>query len=185
MKAIFTLGIMVALLGAFDPFERPFSEFRSSLEKNEYIGAYKSLRTAMAIFWSRTPLLLQNVQFVKSEDNSYGIYEPRDGETFVLDEIIYLYMEPIGYTLKRNQEGYYEFGFNADFILEDENGTVLGGQNDFATPHFNSWNFNSEVSLTFNYILKGLTPGKYKIVTHVRDALSDQKATIEKWVTIQ
>jgi hypothetical protein len=97
---------------------------------------------------------------------------------------MYLYLEPVGYTLRKNLQGKYEFGFNVDFSLESESGGVLGGQKDFAHMPFSSWNYNTEVALTSTYTFSGLEKGKYKIVTTVRDAGSDRTATCEKWFTI-
>jgi hypothetical protein len=122
---------------------------------------------------------------VNSDDNTFGIYEPKEGNTFESGEPIYLYMEPIGYRFKKSQKGFYEFGFTADFTLEDENGNILGGQKDFADLNFTSWNCNTEIALTFTYTFTGFDQGKYKVVTHVEDAYSDKDATIENWFYIR
>ena len=139
----------------------------------------------MELFWENTPLLLRNARFVKDDDNSYGIYEPKDGNSFASGERLYLYLEPIGYAFKNNPEGYYEFGFTADFTLEDDKGNELGSQKGFANLNFNSWNHNTEVSVTFTYTFTGFDKGKYKVVTHVMDAYSGKSATVAKWFYIQ
>jgi hypothetical protein len=160
------------------------TQFGAALEKQDYQVALSSLRSAIESYWSVTPLLIQNLRFVKSDGNTYGIYEPRESDDFAAGEPIYLYFEPFGYTLKKNPQGRYEFGFKVDFSLESESGKVLGGQKDFGSPAFSSWNFNTEVALTFTYTFDGLDKGKYKVVTTVRDAGSDKSATCEKWFTI-
>jgi len=169
---------------ASDSFEKAFSQFRSSLDEEEYLKAFMSLHSSLRLFWEKTPLLLNNVQFVKSDDNTFGIYEPREEDSFRIDEPIYLYIEPIGYIIKENPESLYEFGFLADFTIESEEGIILGGQKDFAKLDFKSWNFNTEITLTFTYTISGLDHGKYKIVTQVRDKFSDKKATTENWIYI-
>ena len=93
-------------------------------------------------------------------------------------------MEPAGYTVKKNDAGKYEFGFNADMSVENEKGEILGGQKDFAKMEFSSWNFNTEICLTFTYTYSGLEKGRYKIVTIVRDVRSDKSAAIENWFSI-
>jgi len=162
-----------------------FTQLGAALEKQDFAAALSSLRSANESYWVMSPLLLQNPKFVKSDGNTYGIYEPKESDEFASGEAIYLYLEPFGYTLKKNLAGKYEFGFNVDFSLESESGEILGGQKDFASLPFSSWNFNTEVALTFTYTFSGLDKGKYKIITQVSDANSAKKATIEKTITIE
>lgn len=121
----------------------------------------------------------------KGDNNSYGIYEPKENDVFTAGEPIYLYVEPAGYAETRNPAGYFEFGFKVDFQVVDDSGTVLGGQTDFAVLPFKSWNVNTEMSLTFTYTLSGLEKGKYKIITQVSDMHSAKKATNEKGFAIE
>jgi len=167
-----------------DSFELAFTEFRNSMSAQDYLKAVLSLRSSLAMFWAKSPLILHNTRFVKGADNSYGIYDPKEGSDFADGEPVYLYIEPVGYTLNKSAEGFYEFAFKADFQLMDDAGKALGGQNDFANLSFQSWNFNTEVALTFTYTFSGLAKGKYKIVTTVKDAYSDKKTTIENWFNI-
>jgi len=68
--------------------------------------------------------------------------------------------------------------------VENEKGEILGGQKDFARMEFSSWNFNTEICLTFTYTYSGLDKGRYKMVTTVRDVRSDKTATIESWFSV-
>jgi hypothetical protein len=160
------------------------NQFGSSLEKKEFAAAYQFLRSVLVDFWSASSLLLQNVKFVKGDNNTFGIYEPKPNEEYAAGEPMYLYMEPAGYVVKKNDQGKYEFGFNTDMSLENEKGEILGGQKDFAKMAFSSWNFNTEICLTFTYTFSGLAKGRYKIVTTVHDARSDKIATTENWFSI-
>jgi len=168
-----TAGMMTAI-----------SQFGEALGKNDFAAAYQSLRSVLVDFWGASPLILQNVKFVKSDTNTFGIYEPKAGEEYAAGEPMYLYMEPAGYTVKKNDQGKYEFGFAADMSVENEKGEILGGQKDFAKMEFSSWNFNTEICLTFTYTYSGLEKGRYKIVTTVRDVRSDKTAAIENWFSI-
>ncbi len=167
------------------PFDTSFSAFKSAFETKDYGKALANLRSLMGSFWAEAPLVLENPKFVKGENNSYGIYEPRENEVFTAGEPIYLYMEPAGYAMTGNPAGYFEFGFKVDFQVVDEGGTVLGGQTDFATLPFKSWNASTEMSLTFTYTLSGLEKGKYKVITQVSDMHSAKKATVEKGFAIE
>ena len=181
VSTLFTLSSGQAC-GAFD---EPFTRFKNEFEEKDYYAAYETLHSALEIFCEKTPLLLRNVRFVKGENNSYGIYKPKDTDKFAAGEPLYLYLEPVGYAYKKNPAGYYEFGFNADFVLEDDAGNELGGQEDFANLNFNSYNHNTEVSLTFTYSFTGFETGKYKVITYVSDANSNKSATVEKWFYIK
>jgi hypothetical protein len=161
-------------------FDSSLAQFKEAMGKNDDSGALAALRSTFEMFWEKTPLLLNNVKFVMSESASYGIYTPKPTEEFAPGEVIYLYLEPVGQTLKKNERGQYDFGFTADFVLEDETGKVLGGQNDFVNPSFTSWNFNTEIALTFNFTFSGLQAGKYKIVLTVKDVQSAKTAAINK-----
>jgi len=191
MKYVVTICTMMMLLfgqgqqkdaAAFDG---TFAQFKSSLAGKDYFAAYEKLHSALEMFWQKTPLLLRNARFVKDDDNSYGIYEPKSDNSFAPGERLYLYLEPIGYAFKKNSAGYYEFGFSADFTLEDEGGKVLGGQENFAKLDFSSWNHNTEISLTFTYTFTGFEKGKYKVVTRVTDANSKKSATVDNWFNIR
>jgi hypothetical protein len=178
-------GAEGAKVAAAGPFDAPYGAFKSAFDVKDYGKALTDLRSLIWSFWAESSLVLENVKFVKGANNSYGIYEPKESDVFASGEPIYLYMEPAGCAMLRNPAGYYEFGFRADFQVADEKGKVLGGQTDFAVMPFKSWNFNTEISLTFTYTVSGLEKGKYKIITQVADANSAKKATAEKWFTIE
>jgi hypothetical protein len=161
-------------------FDSGLAQLKETMGKNDHVGALAALRSTFETFWEKSPLLLNNVKFVMSESASYGIYTPRTTEEFAPDEAIYIYLEPVGQTLKKNERNQYDFGFTADFTLEDEAGKVLGGQKSFANPSFTSWNFNTEIALTFTFTFSGLQAGKYKIVLSVKDVQSEKTATVNK-----
>ena len=197
MKKPFLIGLTVVLLltaacakkerpeaGAgttsSSPFDSSLAQLKEAMGKNDQAGAFAVLRSMFEAFWEKSPLLLNNIKFVMSESASYGIYTPKATEEYAPGEVIYLYLEPVGQTLKKNEQGQYDFGFTADFVLEDETGKVLGGQKNFVNPSFTSWNFNTEIALTFNFTFSGLQAGKYKIVLSVKDVNSAKTATVNK-----
>ena len=184
---VIAVALLVSALAAQQSavFDEPFARFKGEFADKEYYKAYATLHSIVELFSEKIPLLLRNVMFVKGEDNSYGIYEPKSSSNFASGEPLYLYLEPMGFAYKKNPAGYYEFGFKADFVLEDDKGNELGGQEEFADLKFSSWNRNTEVSLTFTYSFTGFDKGKYKVVTHVLDAHSKKSATVENWFYIK
>ena len=184
---VIAIAMLVSVLTAQQSavFDEPFARFKNEFSDKEYYKAYGTLRSIVELFGEKVPLLLRNVMFVEDDDNSYGIYEPKGSSNFASGEPLYLYLEPMGFAYKKNPAGYYEFGFKADFVLEDDEGNELGGQEEFADLTFSSWNRNTEVSLTFTYSFTGFDKGKYKVVTYVRDAHSKKSATVENWFYIK
>jgi hypothetical protein len=180
-----TTGTEGTKTAAAGPFEASYTAFQSAFEAKDYGRALVGLRSLMATFWAESSLVLGNVKHVKGANNSYGIYEPKESDVFSAGEPIYLYMEPAGYALTKNPGGYYEFGFSADFQIADAGGKILGGQTNFASMPFKSWNFNTEIALTFTYTVSGLEKGKYKTITQVTDTHSGKKATVEKEFTVE
>ncbi len=167
--------------GAFDA---EFARVNEAMSKGDYSGALAALRSSFEAFRAKSPLLLENVKLVTNDSASFGIYDLRPSDEFAAGDVIYLYLEPVGQALKQAADGRHEFGFQADFSLEDAAGKVLGGQKDFASPRFSSWNYNTEIALTFNFTFSGLQAGRYKIVLTVRDAHSDKSATVERSFTM-
>lgn len=190
MKYVTAMSTAIVILcglcsGQVNAFDGPFARFKNEFAAKDYYAAYTTLHAALELFCRESPLLLRNVQFVNDDDNSYGIYQSKESNNFSAGEPLYLYFEPVGYAYKKNPAGYYEFGFEADFILEDDKGDELGRQENFADLSFSSWNLNTEVSLTFTYSFTGFGKGKYKVVTHVRDANSSKSATVENWFYVK
>ncbi|RLE00812.1 MAG: hypothetical protein DRI99_02220 [Candidatus Aminicenantes bacterium] len=178
------MKLAAALAPLPESIQKDLHSFGTSLNKGESLQALASLRAALRHFWEVTPFSLTQVKFVNSDNNSYGIYEPRDNQAFKDGEVIYLYLEPIGFGVEKKPNGKFEFGFQADFSVETEEGKVLGGQKKFATLSFSSWNYNTEIALTFTYTFSGLEKGRYKLATTVRDQVSGEDAVCEKWFEI-
>ena len=170
---------------SFEPYDSFYSSLKSSLNEKNHPQALSIIKSIKEAVWAEAPLMLANAKFVKSSENTYGVYQPEEDDVYDSGEPIYLYIEPAGYKILKNEAGYYEFGFSADFQVASESGEILGGQQEFARLPFRSWNPNSEVSITFTYNFSGLPSGKYKIMTTVSDLNSDKKATTENWFTIR
>lgn len=177
-----TKGAISTAAGAFDSM---IGSMQEALRAQDYLKALAAADSIKDKIWEEAPLMLRNVILVKGMNNTYGVYEPEDDDVYSQGETIYVYLEPVGYKIRKNEAGYYEFRFTADFQLVNENGEILGGQEQFANLPFKSWHPNKEVAITFNYNFSGIPAGKYKVVTTVYDANSDRKASADTWFTIE
>ncbi|MCX8160214.1 MAG: hypothetical protein N3G18_04690 [Candidatus Saccharicenans sp.] len=162
-----------------------YTSMLASLQGKDYKKALEAVEAIKDRIWEEAPLALKNVVLVKGMNNTYGVYEPEDNDVYSRGETIYVYLEPAGYKIVKNEAGYYEFRFTADFQLVNENGDILGGQEQFANLPFKSWHPNKEVAITFNYNFSGLPAGKYKVVTTVHDANSERRVSADTWFTIE
>jgi hypothetical protein len=175
-------GAVRTAAGTFDSL---IGSMQEAFQGKDYLKALEAADSIKDKIWEEAPLILRNVILVKGMNNTYGVYEPKEDDAYFQGETIYVYLEPVGYKIIRNEAGYYEFRFTADFQLVNENGEILGGQEQFADLPFKSWHPNKEVAITFNYNFSGLPAGKYKVVTTVYDANSDRKASADTWFTIE
>lgn len=178
-------GSPAAVPAAAGPLDSLIGSMQEALRGQDYLKALGAADSIKDKIWEEAPLMLRNVILVKGINNTYGVYEPEDDDVYSQGETIYVYLEPVGYRIMKNEAGYYEFRFTADFQLVNENGEILGGQEQFANLPFKSWHPNKEVAITFNYNFSGIPAGKYKVVTTVYDANSDRKASADTWFTIE
>ncbi|MDI6849548.1 MAG: hypothetical protein QME69_07125 [Candidatus Saccharicenans sp.] len=170
---------------AMEAYDSLYQSLLAELKDSDYLKALEKAEAIRDKVWEEAPLILANVRLVKGQNNTYGVYEPEEDNVYSDGETIYLYLEPAGYKITKNEDGSYQFRFLADFQLVAEDGEILGGQERFADLPFKSWHPNKEVALTFNYNFSGFTAGNYKIITTVHDANSDKRASTETWIAIE
>lgn len=151
-------------------------EAQTQAGKGDFASALTSIDKAKVLAFEKAPLALNHFQFVQAPGEAYGVYRPRESNVYKPDEVVYIYSEPAGYTFKKEGD-IYKFSLTADFLLMDGEGSVLGGQKNFATFGFQSRMPNTEFMLNLTYTFTGLTPGKYKIETTVKDDNSDKKTS--------
>ncbi len=177
-----TPGTVSAPAGAYDAL---YASMLAALKNQDYLKALETADSIKDKVWEDAPFMLKNVVLVKGMNNTYGVYEPEEDDVYGQGDTIYVYLEPAGYKIIKNEAGYYQFRFTADFQLVNENGEILGGQEQFANLPFKSWHPNKEIAITFNYNFSGIPAGKYKVITTVYDANSDRKASVDTRFTIE
>ncbi|MBO6900597.1 MAG: hypothetical protein JJ864_04555 [Rhizobiaceae bacterium] len=137
-----------------------------------------SAEEAVIAAWQQTPLTFRTALFADSKPQGFGIYVERAHNEFATGESIIVYAEPVGYGWHLSPDGTYTFGFNVDFLLKDDAGKIVAGQENFQQLELNSRFRNREFMLVLTLTVDGAPPGSYEIEYRVRDVASDKEGTI-------
>ena len=119
----------------------------------------------------------------------YGVYEEHVSNTFVPGEDIVLYSEPVGFSYKpimsNLTNGGTQYLMNADVVITDTEGSILGGFQDLPISEIISHHQNEEVNLVIT--LSQSSPfleGNYQLLYTIRDETSGNTFEIVKDITI-
>ncbi|MBJ7450088.1 MAG: hypothetical protein JHC93_07015 [Parachlamydiales bacterium] len=149
---------------------------KTQYKNGEIRAALESVDQAKLMLFQAAPLALENFQLVKEPSTAYGVYQTRESNVFKTGDTIYIYCEPIGYTIKEEGENY-NFKLTTDFSISDDKNNVLARQEDFANFGLDSHEPNTELMLNINYKFTGAEPGTYFLQTTVRDQYSDKRTS--------
>jgi len=144
------------------------------------IGAVEYLKKAILSIWDDVPLIARNIRLVSDLKN----YTSKKNNVYRKGETICLTSQIFGHRLKKNGDSY-EINITTDFLVLDETGKVLGGQNDVYKFDHTSPIPNTEFSLDLTYTLTGLPDGIYKIQTKVNDKNSAKSTAFDNIIEIR
>ncbi len=140
--------------------------------------AVEALREATLAVWSAAPLDLVMVAEAAGQAAGFRDFDPRNGGPYPAGEPLHLYIEPIGlhYAFA---EGVYTMGLAADFLVLNRDGTILGGQRNFADVPFTFHVPSTVVYMTASFRTDGLPPADYLLQLTVRDTIGGGSVTRE------
>ncbi len=160
-------------------FEQAVEQARRGIKARDPAQTLGSLRQAVAAAWRRLPFTAIEVHLVAAPPTGFGEFIPRVDNVYRPGEPLILYLEPVGFTVRRNREkNTYSYRLSADFNLVDAWGHVVSGRRQFGRFEGESRHFPSRLPLTFTYSLSGLPPGEYRLETVLRDMLGKRSHTI-------
>ncbi len=167
----------------------PLSEAAAAAEAKsktgDALGAYDTMRQALADFSSTLPLMIGKGLFTETVPTAYGIYTPRKNATFRPGEPLITYLELVGLTWKPAEEtGKQQTSFSVDFELTDSKGVVLATQKTFGNFGFTGLYRNQEVFTHLTLDLSGAAPGDYILRYIVTDTAGARSARLEQPFTI-
>ncbi|MBD1547490.1 hypothetical protein [Roseibium aggregatum] len=155
------------------------SEAEAALDAGKSTEAVQLMREGLIEAWKAAPLSIDKALFVKERAAGFGLYEPRPDAVFAQGETILLYLEPIGFTWKQEND-IYRSDIAVDFELLSPDGDILAGKRDFGEFKFASHAFNTEYMANMTVNLTGAPKAKYMLLITLRDQLnSDQSASVQ------
>ncbi|WP_299443566.1 hypothetical protein [uncultured Rhodospira sp.] len=140
--------------------------------------AVEALREATLAVWSAAPFDLTRVEATTEVAAGFRAFTPREPGPYAAGETLHLYIEPIGLAYEF-EDGVYTLGMTADFLVLDTDGTVLGGQRNFADVPFSFHAPSTRVYMTMSLGTERLPAGDYVIQLTVHDAVAGDTVTRE------
>ncbi|MBW1708404.1 MAG: hypothetical protein JRG97_02040 [Deltaproteobacteria bacterium] len=175
------LAICLGLAGtalAADP-SVTIQRAKYSYDNGEYTQAIIELREALEGTWNKAPLTFNNATWIMEPPEGFGMYKPRESNVFDAVEPVLIYLEPVGYTIKKAGP-FYSFRLFADFAVLDDKNKVLGSQQNFAQYQVRSRSLQTEYPIFFTFNFRDLPAGRYKLQITVHDENSEKEATLSK-----
>lgn len=141
------------------------------------IEALDALDRAVDVIWTQGPLAFRRVALVESA-GGLGTYDERADQTFRPDEMLRVYVEPVGYGYGR-AGGDAAIGFDADLSIENTTGQIITEAEDVFSISVESAPRRREFGMTLAFPVPYLRPGDYKAVFAVRDQNSSKTGDFE------
>jgi len=181
MKRILSLLTVLALVCLLAPVASAqgpqglLAPLQADLGAKRYQAALDKTEVLMRQIWDRVPLHLRVALFTKDDPQGFGIYTPRASNVFPRNgKPIYIYLEPVGYKIRKQAGGTYDFGLSMDLALTDTKGTILWGKQNFLKKSVVSHHANREFFLTVTLTLTNVPVGDYFVLLRVKDKNSSQ-----------
>ena len=153
---------------------------QKSSSTGDVIGAAEYLKKAILSIWDEVPLKARNVRLVSNLED----YTSKEDNVYEKGETIYITSQVFGHRLKKVGDSY-QINITTDFLVLDESGKILGGQEEVYKFDHISAIPNTDFSLDLTYTLTGLPSGGYKIQTKINDKNSAKTTMFENQIRIK
>lgn len=183
-------GAVIGLgLGAGQALAGPLADLAASVEaklaSGDYVSAVEQARAMLASVWEQSPGIgFTDAVLVIEPASGFGIFNPRAGNVYKQAEAIVIYAEPFGYGFGSPGEGLYSIGFFVDLQVQTAAGEVLGDVPGVTELDMTSRFPNTEFQANVTYNLDGIAPGKYRLITTLRDKYSAKMGSFETDIII-
>jgi hypothetical protein len=179
-------GLLVALavgtapLAGFATVAEQAAEIEQRQGSGDFAGAMAAARSLLAGLWEASPGIDFTEVVPETERSAgFGLYNPRPDTRYGQGEPVMIYVEPVGFGYGAGGEGIYLVGFYVDLQVLGADGNELANavnitQLDHAT-RARVQEFGTDVIYNFD----GLKPGKYRLVTTLRDKNSAKTGSFD------
>ncbi|MCS7242885.1 hypothetical protein [Candidatus Caldatribacterium sp.] len=133
------------------------------------------VKRAYLVLWNKAPLTCPTYLFVEEEPRSFAVYRPRPSQTFIGDEVMYVYAEPKNYTILQEGDVYHTY-LAVGYAVYDKGGNYLGGEESWEEFRYITKAPVFELFFSFSFSFN-LDPGDYVLEVTVKDKLSDKETS--------
>ncbi|MGV8987955.1 MAG: hypothetical protein ACOH2H_16910 [Cypionkella sp.] len=155
------------------------------LVKDDAAGALSAAGDLYAQVWDQTRALgFTQALLVAENATGYGVYNPRPTNLFKKGEPILIYCEPYGFDYGNPGEGLWSVNLFVDLQVLDASGNQLANAPDATEYNMTSRHQNREVQANITYTLDGIQPGRYTLVTTLRDKNSQKLGSFQTAIEI-
>lgn len=138
------------------------------------VETVENLKKAVLSIWDEVPLTARNVRLVSDTKN----YATKKNNVYRKGELIYITSQIFGHKLKKVGDSYH-INITTDFLVSDDAGKILGGQQEVLKFDNISPIPVTDFSLDLTYTLTGAPAGIYKFQTTVNDKNSAKSTKFE------
>lgn len=181
----------VALLGLLTypaqagPVVDAATSIEGKLGNGDPAGALSAAGDLFGQIWDKTPSLgFTQATLVAENATGYGVYNPRPTNVFKKGEPILIYCEPYGFGYGAPGAGLYSVNLFVDLQVLDASGNQLANAPDATEYNMTSRHQNREVQANITYTLDGIQPGRYTLVTTLRDKNSSKSGSFQTAIEI-
>ncbi|MBL4929963.1 hypothetical protein [Fuscibacter oryzae] len=154
-------------------------------ESGDFAGALAAAEEMKAALWDQLPgLTFLNAFPVTERSAGYGLYNPRENTLYKQGEPIQLYAEPQGFGYGDGGEGIVKVGFYVDLQVMGQDGQELANMAGITEIDYAVRAKVREFAADVTYNFEGLGPGKYRLITTLRDKNSAKTGSFETEIEV-
>ena len=154
-------------------------------ESGDFAGAMAGVDEMKATLWDQLPgIVIANAFPVTERSAGYGLYNARSDARYKQGEPIQIYAEPMGFGYGDGGEGIFQIGFYVDLQVLSQDGTELANMMDITQIDHAIRAKVREFAADVTYNFEGLGPGKYRLITTLRDKNSAKTGSFETEVEV-